>query len=42
MKNNKKLKIRQFGKSNKFDINGSYTGTSSLDDLKHVQDADDL
>ena len=45
MKNNKvkKVKTKQFGKSNKFDVNGSYTGTSSLnDDLKPVQDADDL
>lgn len=34
---------KKFGKHNQFDINGSYTGTSSLSgDLKPVQDADDL
>ena len=34
---------KNFGKPNQFDINGSYTGTSSLSgDLKPVQDADDL
>ena len=38
-----KLKPNNFGKPNKFDINGSYTGTSSLiADLKPIQDADDL
>ena len=43
MKKSKKIKTKQFGKPNKFDINGSYTGTSSLiSDLKPVQDADDL
>ena len=37
------LKSKQFGKPDKFDINGSYTGTSGiLSDLKPVQDADDL
>lgn len=39
----RKLKNKPFGLSNKFDVNGSYTGTSSLiSDLKPVQDADDL
>ncbi|MBO5910013.1 MAG: hypothetical protein J6Q15_00740 [Clostridia bacterium] len=39
----KKVKNSKFGKPNKFDINGSYTGTSSLiADLKPIQDADDL
>ena len=44
MKNSKykKLKNNKFGKPNKFDVNGSYTGTSLLADLKPVQDADDL
>jgi hypothetical protein len=41
MKKSKKNKY--FGKPDKFDTNGSYTGTSSLiADLKPVQDADDL
>lgn len=38
---NKKLKTK-LGKPNKFDVNGSYTGTSLLADLEPVQDADDL
>ena len=43
----KKSKLRKptkpFGKADKFDINGSYTGTSALlSDLRPVQDADDL
>ena len=39
----KKIKQKQFGKPNQFDINGSYTGTSGLiADLKPIQDADDL
>lgn len=45
MKNKKlkNIKTKQFGKPNQFDVNGSYTGTSSLiADLKPVQDADDL
>ena len=42
MKKSKKIKQKQFGKPNKFDVNGSYTGTSLLPDLKPVQDADDL
>lgn len=43
MKKSKKVKNKQFGKPNKFDINGSYTGTSALiSDLKPIQDADDL
>lgn len=44
MKNikNKKLKKKIFGKPNNFDVNGSYTGTSILPDLKPIQDADDL
>jgi len=44
MKNtkSKKIKQKQFGKPNKFDVNGSYTGTSLLSDLQPVQDADDL
>ena len=43
MKKSKNLKNKQFGKPNKFDINGSYTGTSALiSDLKPIQDADDL
>ena len=42
-KKTKKIKQKQFGKPNKFDINGSYTGTSSLiADLNPIQDADDL
>jgi len=40
---NKKRKTKIFGNPNKFDINGSYTGTSGLiADLKPIQDADDL
>jgi len=35
-------KSKTFGKPNNFDVNGSYTGTSLLSDLKPVQDADDL
>jgi len=43
MKKSKKITNKQFGKPNRFDVNGSYTGTSSLiADLKPVQDADDL
>lgn len=47
MKNTKlsksKTKNTKLGKPNNFDINGSYTGTSSLlPDLKPIQDADDL
>ena len=45
MKNKKQKNIKQskFGKPNKFDTTGSYTGTSSLiADLKPIQDADDL
>ena len=43
MKKLKKFKTKQFGTPDKFDVNGSYTGTSSLDnDIKPVQDADDL
>ena len=45
MKNTKSKKIKQkyFGKPNRFDVNGSYTGTSGLiADLKPIQDADDL
>lgn len=47
MKNSKpsksKTKHTKLGKPDKFDVNGSYTGTSSLlPDLKPVQDADDL
>jgi len=38
----KKNKQKHFGKANKFDVNGSYTGTSLLPDLNPVQDADDL
>ena len=39
----KKLKNKPFGSADKFDINGSYTGTSGLlSDLNPVQDADDL
>ncbi len=38
----KKIKQKQFGKPDKFDVNGSYTGTSLLADLKPIQDADDL
>ena len=39
----KKIKQKQFGKPNQFDVNGSYTGTSGLiADLKPIQDADDL
>lgn len=43
----KKKKLRKkprtkLGKLNQFDVNGSYTGTSLLSDLKPVQDADDL
>ena len=41
-KKTKKVNPKQFGRPNKFDINGSYTGTGSLDDLEPVQDADDL
>ena len=42
MKKSKKVKQKQFGKPNKFDANGSYTGTSLLSDLQPVQDVDDL
>lgn len=45
MKNTKlkNIKQKQFGKPNKFDVNGSYTGTASLsNDTNPVQDADDL
>lgn len=45
MKNTKlkNIKHKQFGKPDKFDVNGSYTGTPSLDnDIKPIQDADDL
>ena len=44
MKNlkSKKIKNKQFGKPDQFDVNGSYTGTGLLADLKPVQDADDL
>ena len=42
MKKSTKVKNKNFGKPNKFDVNGSYTGTSLLPDLKPVQDADDL
>ncbi|MFQ6724162.1 MAG: hypothetical protein ACLRFE_02380 [Clostridia bacterium] len=43
MKKVKKIKTKSFGNPSKFDINGSYTGTSSLvSDLNPVQDADDL
>ena len=42
-KKNLKYKTTKLGKPNKFDANGSYTGTSSLiADLKPVQDVDDL
>ena len=37
----KKFKTKHFGKPNKFDVNGSYTGTSSINNVP-VQDADDL
>ena len=42
MKKSSKIKQKQFGKPNQFDVNGSYTGTSLIADLKPVQDADDL
>ena len=44
MKNkNLRIKPKNLSKPNKFDPNGSYTGTSSLlGDLTPVQDADDL
>jgi hypothetical protein len=39
----RKKTTTKLGKPNKFDVNGSYTGTSNLlSDLKPVQDADDL
>jgi len=41
-KNLRKISKTQFGKPDKFDANGSYTGTSLLADLKPIQDADDL
>ena len=41
MKKSKKFKPKHFGKPNKFDVNGSYTGTGSINDIP-VQDADDL
>ena len=41
-KNLRKIPKSQFGKPDKFDANGSYTGTSLLADLEPIQDADDL
>jgi len=39
----RKTKNKILGNPDKFDINGSYTGTSGLiADLKPIQDADDL
>ena len=37
----KKFKTKHFGKRNKFDVNGSYTGTGLINDIP-VQDVDDL
>ena len=42
-KKTNKITTKQFGNPDKFDINGSYTGTPFLiDDQNPVQDADDL
>ena len=43
MKKTKHKTKKSFGITNKYDINGSYTGTSGLNsDLTPVQDVDDL
>lgn len=46
MKNlkSRKVKSKQFGTPNKFDVNGSYTGTPNFNNIneKPIQDADDL